>query len=201
MALWEYYATGITNAMRTTPTVFVSHNALLADPVNTVQRLFEDLQSLEVRGLEMPSEKEITTFIDPSLYRSHGSEEAIGNMVTGYQQQLISYVTGQEATPEQNLVPTELAADLTRSLNQQLEMQEKMEAQNHRYSELAQRNYELESQLESSQHEQESVREHYQRLLDKERADMQFMQSSTSWKVGHRIVRTLRTLTFRSNPA
>lgn len=201
MALWEYYATGIANALRNTPTVYVSHNELLSDPVGAMQKLHEDLQAHHIRGLEMPSEKEITSFIDPTLYRSHGSEQAINDMATGYQRRLIGYINGQEPAPQELQKPTELATDLVASLSQQLGQQEKMESQNHRYSEMMQRNYELESQLETVAQEREEIQDHYQRLLDKQQAEMDNLQESASWRIGNRIVRTLRALTFRSNHA
>ena len=95
MALWEYYATGIANAIRGVPTIFVSHQEMLKDPVTTVQKLFESLQKHEIQGLRMPSEREVTSFIDPALYRSKGSEAALDEMVTPYQKRLMDILSGK----------------------------------------------------------------------------------------------------------
>jgi hypothetical protein len=46
----------------------------MADPVGTVRQLKGDLEKLGVRGLRVPSDEEIRTFIDPSLYQEKGKQ-------------------------------------------------------------------------------------------------------------------------------
>ncbi len=197
MALWEYYATGITNALRGSAVAYVSHDALLADPVGTTQRLCEDLQTLGVTGLNAPSEAEITAFVDPSLYRSRGDVGAISDMVTDYQKRLMAYVSGQETVPETLQHPTELAKDLAAALNENIDVQEKLEEHNHRYSQVIQEKNELENRLESIRREHDAVREQYERMVEREQANIRYLRESTSWRLGNGIVKCLRTLTFQ----
>ena len=70
IALWEHYAKGIIAHSKDMPRIFVSHQELLQRPVETCQRLYQQLVELGVRRLSMPSEREINAFIDPKLYRS-----------------------------------------------------------------------------------------------------------------------------------
>ncbi|NOT54015.1 MAG: hypothetical protein HOP18_05360, partial [Deltaproteobacteria bacterium] len=72
VALWEKYnLTALTNS-GDLPRLFVSHQRLLGQPLETVRTLYEQLLSLGVHGLRLPSEKEILAFLDPALYRERG---------------------------------------------------------------------------------------------------------------------------------
>ncbi len=199
MALWEYYATGITNVIRNTPTVYVSHADLLASPVETVQKLFDELKPYVARGLEMPTEREITSFIDPRLYRSKGSERAMTDMVTEYQKRLIGYISGKEQPPTPAQKPTELSTDLIASLARFRSLQQKMEEQNQRFSDALQQNHELEGRLDSIHYDNDNVKQHYEELIHKEKSELEFLKKSASWRIGHGIVKFLRTISFQQD--
>jgi GT2 family glycosyltransferase/glycosyltransferase involved in cell wall biosynthesis len=70
LALWERYNAEALNATRGHRRIQVNHADLMTDPVGTVRELEENLEGLGVRGLRAPSDEEIQTFIDPSLYRA-----------------------------------------------------------------------------------------------------------------------------------
>jgi len=70
LALWEYHAVGALNASADMPRTFVGHHEAIADPVGTVQRLYDQLTRAEVAGLRLPSAREITAFVEPRLYRA-----------------------------------------------------------------------------------------------------------------------------------
>jgi GT2 family glycosyltransferase/glycosyltransferase involved in cell wall biosynthesis len=70
LALWECYNIAALNATRGQRRIQVNHAGLMADPVGTVRQLKGDLEELGVRGLRAPSDEEIRTFIDPSLYQA-----------------------------------------------------------------------------------------------------------------------------------
>ncbi len=196
MALWEYYATGMANAVKGTPTIWVSHQDMLSNPVETVKKLFDDLEKLEVKGLRLPTEKEITSFIDPALYRSKDKQEALDEMITDYQKRLMGYVSGAEVTPKTLQQPTELAEDLMTSLESYRILQEKIEEQNQRYSDAMQQQHELEAQIEANAHQIDGVKSEYKKLVDKEKAELDFLHNSRSWKIGHSIVSFFRAITF-----
>lgn len=196
MALWEYYATGMANAVKNTPTIWVSHQDMLSKPVETVKKLLDDLEKLEVKGLRLPTDKEITSFIDPALYRSKDKAETLDEMITDYQKRLMSYVSGKETPPKTLQQPTELAEDLMASLQSYRSLQEKLETQNQLYSNALQQQHELEARIEASSHTVNNVKAQYEKLIRDERANLDSLKSSRSWKIGNNIVKFLRTITF-----
>lgn len=70
MALWEYYAVHMLNASMRLPRFFVRHTDLMERPLPTTGLLFTQLREFGVRRLEMPSDREISAFIDTRLYRA-----------------------------------------------------------------------------------------------------------------------------------
>jgi hypothetical protein len=201
MAFWEYYAVGIVNAIRHAPTIYVSHDALLSDPIATVKHVYEELSKHIERGLVMPSEKEINAFIDPSLYRSRAGTDALSDITNSYQKQLVSYLQGVDAAPQALMKPSQLSSDAVALLTKQLQLEERLEKQNQHASEMEQKANELESQLESERKIVAQVQEKYEGILAKERAELEFLRNSSSWRIGNKAVRLMRTLTFRSNAA
>lgn len=196
MALWEYYATGIANAVKGTPTIWVSHKDMLSKPVETVKKLFDDLEKLDVKGLRLPTDKEVTSFIDPGLYRSKDKPEALDEMVTDYQKRLMGYVSGKEVIPKTLQQPTELAEDLMTSLESYRVLQGKMEEQHQLYSDAMQHQHELEAEIEANANQIDGVKAEYAKQVDKEKADLEFLHNSASWKIGNGIVSFLRAITF-----
>jgi len=93
LALWECYAKGIIAHTQDIPRIFVSHHELLERPVETCQRLYQELAELGVRRLAMPSDREITAFIDPKLYRSKPKGEM--QLMTENQQILADMMEGK----------------------------------------------------------------------------------------------------------
>ncbi len=70
MALWEAYSVSLLNSSIDMPRLHVCHGALLRDPFNTAVTLFTQLREHGVRRIELPSEREIQSFVEPDLYRS-----------------------------------------------------------------------------------------------------------------------------------
>ena len=73
LALWELYTRHGLAATADEPRVHVTYGDLMADPVGTTSALVEALTTLGVPALRMPSEREITGFITPSLHRQRES--------------------------------------------------------------------------------------------------------------------------------
>jgi spore maturation protein CgeB/GT2 family glycosyltransferase len=72
VALWEQYTLAALANSRHLPRLFVAHHRLLAQPLETVRALYEQLLALDVHGLRLPSEREILAFLEPALYRERG---------------------------------------------------------------------------------------------------------------------------------
>jgi Sulfotransferase family len=201
MALWEYYATGVANAIRDVPTLFVSHHDMITDPVGTVKKLFEELQAQEIQGLRLPTDREITSFIDPTLYRSRDKQEALDDMVTPYQKRLMDTLSGKEVAGKELHLPTELSSDLIAALDLYRAMQQRLEEQNQIHATTEQYQHEMERRVESAQREIEALKEKCVQLAAKEREDIELLKQSSSWRIGNRIVRFMRAITFKSESA
>jgi hypothetical protein len=93
LALWEYHAVGIIKNAAQLPKVFVRHEELMADPVNTTANLYDDLCSRNVEGITLPSREQILEFIDPSLYRA---KDDGSRTLTPHQQWLYAMLRGEE---------------------------------------------------------------------------------------------------------
>jgi hypothetical protein len=74
LAMWELHAVSLLNASRAMPRIFIKHSELIENPVAAVDYLFEQLEGYEVRGLRMPSAREIMAFVEPELHREKRGE-------------------------------------------------------------------------------------------------------------------------------
>ena len=70
LQLWERYAHGIVRHSHDLPRIHIRHEDLLKHPAQTCHNLYQQLVDYGVRRLALPTEKEITAFIDPKLDRS-----------------------------------------------------------------------------------------------------------------------------------
>jgi Uncharacterized protein conserved in bacteria len=75
LALWEKYVRAADEGARGLPMAQVSHRRLVTEPMREIERLYQQLEGFGIPGLRMPSEREISVFVDQALYRerdSHG---------------------------------------------------------------------------------------------------------------------------------
>lgn len=86
MALWEYYMASALNASLDVPRIFVDHSQIIQRPQTSTEGLLGWLSAQGCRRLDMPSAKEISAFIDPSLYRAKTADNSIGFTNTNQQQ-------------------------------------------------------------------------------------------------------------------
>ncbi len=205
LAIWEYYAVGMVNAMRSgVPVVHVTHQEILSNPFGSVKNILERLQKAGVDGLRMPKQEEVEAFIEPSLYHSKAGKLKKEELLTPFQVELLEMVEGRKELPKEPLEPSAYALQAMefRQIQQQdeeklLQANKSLAAANQRLNELSSdmeftrsRLREVESQHEKNRHEAERL-ERY--VYD--------MQHSTSWKIGNTIARLLRTITFSRPPA
>jgi hypothetical protein len=73
LALWELYTLHAFEASAGLPRVQVRYEDVVSAPVATAARLVERLTDRGVFGLRIPTEREITAYIDADLHREHRS--------------------------------------------------------------------------------------------------------------------------------
>ncbi len=112
IALWEYHVVNMLNATLNIPRIFVRHAPALQSPVRFVKALYETLEEqLDVRGLRLPSDREIRAFVDKKLHRSRASEVADKIALTPFQTMLISIL--EQAAPHKAKLSVSAASIVT----------------------------------------------------------------------------------------
>lgn len=199
MAIWEYYAVGILNSIRGLPVLFVEHRAMLADPLGTVKTLFEKLQKEGVQGLRLPSDEEITSFIEPSLYRSRLQEKDYEHFLTPYQKHLAEMMAGRAPLPEERLEPSMMARDAMEAYEKSLVSEAQIKEMNNKLAAVTQEVGELRDyrQKLSAEVQQEMTR--VRRVIEEKDEKMRALKASKSWKIGHAVMRFI-TLRWFSRP-
>lgn len=113
IALWEKYTLESLKGSYGLPRILVDYHALLADPVEQVRLLCEQLTAVGVRRLECPAEAEIRAFISKDLHRERGTDALQGQFINLAQQRLYEGVKDGsllQAPPEEIPVLSEGAA-------------------------------------------------------------------------------------------
>lgn len=95
MAVWEHYAVHIARNAVALPKAFVSHERLMAAPVETTRRLYDELVALDVRRLALPSDREVLAFIEPKLHRARAAD--VDAALTPHQLRLHAMLRGEAA--------------------------------------------------------------------------------------------------------
>jgi hypothetical protein len=125
LALWERYNIAALNATLGMQRLQVNHANLMADPVETVRNLHQQLGALGVRGLSLPSNEEILAFLDSSLYRAK-EETGDGNLLTEAQQALqTNFQTGNALLRTEPILLSEEAREKLREGDDWIKAQER----------------------------------------------------------------------------
>jgi hypothetical protein len=96
LALWEYHAVGALNASQQMPRVFVCHDTVLANPVESVERLLSDLVKAHgTCSLRMPAAREIRAFVDSNLNQSRVKDPGLRQGLTPAQQEVVAMLRGE----------------------------------------------------------------------------------------------------------
>ncbi len=114
IALWEAYTAHACAASAGEPRVLVSYGDLMGNPVATTTRLVEELTELGVPSLRVPSEREITAFVTPSLHRQRETADARGAYLTAPQASMAAALD-EGRLPDID-VPVQISAGATRTL-------------------------------------------------------------------------------------
>ena len=93
MALWEYYIASALNASLDIPRIFVDYSEFLTRPMTSLEKTHSWLVHNGCRGLSMPVEHEVKSFIDADPYRAQAENNGIG-FTHQNQQQLWQIITG-----------------------------------------------------------------------------------------------------------
>ena len=188
VALWEYSMAGIANGIQGMPTVFVRHDEVISHPLETVKRVFEELEKHGVQGLRIPSDKEVLAFIEPTLYRSRLDGVDRKTVLTQHQELLVSYATGITPVPSQTIPASILAQDTMQDALNTAKKEEKMAAANHGFASIEQQRNEMQGELTLARHRIAEM----ERLVLNEKVRsaeleklVQDIHTSTSWKLSH----------------
>lgn len=206
VALWERYVLSALEGSADLPRTLVAYHDLISDPARTLKELHRQLTALGVRKLECPSEKELSSAIDSSLYRNRLGTEAVIQYLNESQRQLLQALengdalewghcphisAGAEAALEEYealLDSQESTIELQRILgdvkSQAEDLQQRNDVLEHRVSELASASTELESMrqrkdvLERHSAELESTCVAHRNECDELRGDLRLQQQN-----------------------
>ncbi|MFO1241943.1 MAG: sulfotransferase [Rickettsiales bacterium] len=198
LAMWEYYAVGIANAIGDLPVAFVSHSDMLTNPIGMMQKLFDRLKELGVREISLPSEREITAFIEPSLYRSKADELPHSEVLTDFQKELVAYLKGEKKLDGKTLKPSQFAADTMKNADSAGKLRAQLSETNQKFAAVDQQRNELQSELEVIKPTYEDKLVRMQHEIERLQYQLGTTQESVSWKVGNGIVRFAKKLTLQS---
>jgi len=93
LALWEYHAVHTIRHSCALPKAQVSYEAILSEPVKTVEKLHDALLAHGVQGLRMPREREILAFVEPKFQRARETDAA--DLMTQEQRTLVAMLRGE----------------------------------------------------------------------------------------------------------
>lgn len=93
VALWEYYTLSALQASAGLPRTILSFAQLLQKPMETVRDLYRFLREAEVGGLRLPSEREVSAFLDHRLRHHDSPVESAHDYLNLAQQRLAQAMT------------------------------------------------------------------------------------------------------------
>lgn len=93
LALWEKYVRSATNASSGLPDVVVLHRQLMQEPKVVAEQLIRQFVAMDVQGLRMPSDREISTFVRDELYRERESRQDLAPFLKAPQMALFKSLT------------------------------------------------------------------------------------------------------------
>ena len=94
LALWEIYSLQALDSSAGLRRVFVSYEDLMQNPPVVVQRLHSVLVEQGGFGLRVPSDDELSQFLDDALYRHRKTERSLRSVATAHQLQLYEALLG-----------------------------------------------------------------------------------------------------------
>lgn len=89
IALWERYNLCALTGSQGLPRIFIRHDDLVANPVSVTKNLYKELVDHGVRGLTLPSDLEISSFVDKDLHRERGTEKRLEEFLNNPQKRLL----------------------------------------------------------------------------------------------------------------
>lgn len=127
IALWDYAATGMLNAVQPHAHTFINYADLMQDPITTTHTLFAALNAHQA-GLKKLSDNSITDFIDPSLYRSKANKQP---SLLSAEQQVTCELFNTQILPEKPLSPSPSAQKTMKDLSAYIDVFTKEEEVKH----------------------------------------------------------------------
>ena len=191
LAIWEYYNIGTINAMKDMPVVRVTHEQVLRDPYPTVERVYNELVAHGVQGLRLPSQKEVESFIEPSLHRSRATDTERTQSLHQHIRDIEAIMRGDSPLPDTILEPSALARDIMETIHKQEEITKRTQEQNNRYATLQQEYEQAQGSIEELKIKLEEDVEQIKDALYASQQRLHFMENSRSWRVGNALMRSI----------
>jgi len=89
IALWECYIVASLRESNRCPRIVVHYQDFMADPLSATYKLYRGLTDMGIKGLHMPAEREILSFIDRNYWHAKGMGAAEMDMLTPFQKNLV----------------------------------------------------------------------------------------------------------------
>lgn len=183
LALWEFYTLQALRAAQDLPKILISIHDIMTDPVNSVKILFNQLQAQEVQGLRLPSDKEITAFIEPSLIHAKGNDRLQQAYLSQAQGQLVEAIEDGSILEFNTIPPLSAGAETILREHDELfferekQQQTLAQQQQHYETQLSQQAEQHQNQLaqQTADHQQQLAQqtETHQNQLARQQADHQ----------------------------
>ena len=163
LALWETYNVRALEASAGLPRLFVSFEDLMQDPVSTVESLHAALVEQKIHGLRVPTEPELTLFLDEELYRQRRSTKSLRAVATASQLSLYHLLQSGQDDPDAVVAPTLTAKciETLRKYEQTIDVDSRVERAHARQQQRSGTNLELQLALKNLElkHTLASIRE------------------------------------------
>ena len=112
LALWEYYNVRALNATEGVPRHVLGYEDLLRTPDAVLQPLHETLTRAGDYALRRPSQRELSTFLDPVLHHQRADDDELSTCATPSQIALYEYLKGAATTAPPHAPPADCLATL-----------------------------------------------------------------------------------------
>ncbi len=187
LALWELYNVRALEASAGVPRLFLSYEALMKKPVQTVESIHAALAEQGSYRLRMPSERELASFLDEKLHRQHESVESLRAVATGSQLALYDHLEGATSNPDAVATPvlSNDSLDTLGKYEEGIDVADRIESANVRQRQRSAANLELQIALKKLElkHALSSLRNTSARSRAFERKADQLREAETNLKI------------------
>ncbi len=176
LALWEKYNLIALADSAHLPRILISYEELMSNPLGTVKYLYDSLQNLEIQGLRLPHDKEVTAFVDANLFHAKGDDSLQGEYINSQQLALFEAFKNGSALTQTLPKLSQGAAAILKEYEAGLFSKQQQQAL---YSQLAEREQQQQQlRAEFEQHRQSLTAELEQAAREAQQKTLEIQQTS-----------------------